>query len=223
MICSRPEFIVIAGCTNANLTTYRSRGRVVTFVGDDGKEYIDTNHPINADFLKKRKEIIASKNESQKPAPKKTISKKTQTPVNSTVQTTAQDTGTEKTDTRYSLEIRKLQAEIQQKEAKIILDELKIKTLSGNNIPKTVVTEMFATLGKSLLVGYKEFIDQFVSDICHENKIPDAVRAKMIGEMVKGLNASHKNSVETAKAHFKMSLKKSKIDESLTDEDETDD
>lgn len=229
MIFTRREYEEICGISRANYNTYRdARGRIIESLNEKGEVVIDTSNPVNLAFYERRQDIVKSKllNPEISFSPISTNKKKT-VPVTKTkgkaqVVNKKQEPDTS-TSKRYQLEIDKLEKENRQKDLKIALDELKVATLSGNNVPMPIVLQMFSQLSRSLLVGYKDFSEQMISKFCHKNKIPDSEKIKLIAELVSGLNSTHTKSVDMARNHMKKELKTTNIKESLLGTEDNDD
>jgi hypothetical protein len=238
MICSRKEFEDLCKISKANYTTYRQRGKIYEQEDQDGVVVIDTEHPINHAFYESRKAIneskvfekVKSEIIDEQPKPKYTPTAKNNTkevvkkqiPSASNLRERANDETKSNGSEKFQLEIEKLKAEIRAKDIKSSLDEHRLATIVGNNIPAPIVTEMFAQLAKSLLTNYKSYIDQELTKFCHKNKIQDKERINILGTLVTGLNATHTKAVNDARSNMKSDLRKYKINDSMTDESDND-
>lgn len=224
MISSRPEFIELCGITQAYYSMYKKRGKIIESIGDDGEIYVDTDIPQNKDFLQKR---VNQQPKQKEPKKESGVVKKSK-PVMKSVNSPAKDNGEtnsgEHNDlgSRYALELRKLQAEIDQKEVLIELNKQKLATIVGNNVPISIVKEMFAQLAKQLLTGYNAYIEQEINNFCHKNKIYDSDRVKLLSKMTTGLNNTHSKSVNDARSTMKSRLTKNKITDALNDDSDDD-
>ena len=223
MICSRKEFEDLCGISRAYYTTYRSRGKIIESFHEDGTVYIDTSIPENHEMIIKAKQQ-ATQPKEQEPERKPIATQKKQ-PAKLPVKQPAALQGAEQatnanTSPKYSLEVKKLEVEIKQKEVATALNEQKLATIMGNNIPAPIVTEAFAQLAKSLLTGYKGFFDQQIQDFCHRHKIAEKDRVAFLAKLVTGLNQAHAKAVNEAKANMKSELRKYKIKDSMEDEQE---
>lgn len=216
MICKRPEFCNLAGITNANLSTYIKRGKIV--LESDGKT-INTERRENKDFLESRSKsgkgalattvvpsqiptVDVPQYEKQKPSRK--VIKASETA----------------TISKYNLELEKMQAELDKKIVDTRLAEQKLATLLGNNIPIDLVLTIIAQFSKSMINNYKPFIEQQLTEICHVYRVPEIDRVKIIATNTKGLNTIHSKAVNDARIQMKSAVGSAKLKESTNDEDE---
>lgn len=231
MICSKVEFQEFCNINRSEYAIYRKRGKIVESIDDHGNPFVDTDIPQNKDFLHKRQsmnvqKIIEQNTTAVIPEPTKpnTPQKKQTVAPAQQKQRQVQRLNPDNADKpniageKYQLEIEKLKAEIRQKDIQTALNEQKLATIIGNNIPAPIVMEMFAQLAKSLLTGYKAYIDQEITNFCHKNKIPDKERVSIQSKMVTGLNTTHTKAVNDARANMKADLRRYKIKDSMTDE-----
>lgn len=233
MLCTRKEFENLCAFRNpGEYPVYRKRGKIFEQIDKDGNIVLDTEHPINKDFMRSRQTIIDNKRReeikrelipepellpSPKNAPKKAPKPKISEPVSGSKNSENQNTGS-----KYELELQKLQVEIKQKEVATALNEQKLATILGNNIPGPIVSESIAKLAKSLLQGYKNYIDQEITQFCHKHKIEDKARIDLSSKLITGLNATHTKAVNEARLNMKNELKKYKITNSMSDESDND-
>lgn len=217
MICKRPEFCNLAGITNANLSTYIKRGKIV--LESDGKT-INTEKRENKDFLESRsksgKGALAT---TVAPSPIPTVDVpqyEKQKPSRKVIK--ASETAT---ISKYNLELEKMQAELDKKIVDTRLAEQKLATLLGNNIPIDAVVTIMVTLSKSLMTNYRSTIEQDITEISHIFRIPEKDRVEFIDKSIKKLNATHERAILNAKTQIRNAAGKSKLTE--TEEDELDD
>lgn len=236
MICSRKEFEDLCGISRSHYTVYRGRGKIFEQIDDDGNVVIDTEHPKNKDFYIKQKDkvtnrIVNDAVESVTPKPKfkespknKQEKKTVHVPASSkSLKDSPKNEQTKVSSERYDLELRKLRAEVDQKEAKTKLDEHRLSTLIGNNIPAAIFNSAFAQLGKELLTGYMSYIEQEINEFCHKNKIDDKKRIGILAKLTTGLNKTHSRSVNQARANIKDSISQIKAKDSISGDDEEED
>jgi hypothetical protein len=232
MICSRKEFEDLCGISRANYTTYRTREKIVEQFDEHGNVYIDTDHPDNKAFYESRKvhlekKVIEKVSESIEPvfgypAPSKPQAK-SKTPYQGKPSRKPNLTPSEtKGGVKFDLEVDKLDADVRLKELTIAVKEHELNTLLGRNIPSAIVMESFAQLSKSLLTGYRDYIEQEISIFCHRNKVSDKERVSIMSKLVTGLNSAHTKSVNEGRSTMKEGLKKHKINNTLEDEQGTD-
>lgn len=221
MICSRTEFEKLCGISKAHYSMYRSRGKIIERFNEDGTVYIDTSIPENNEMLvkgaNKKQQAVDAPQQNNAPVAKSVASKTTKNKPTALAKRANEEIKSN-TSPKYDLEVKKLEVEIKQKEVATALNEQKLATIMGNNIPAPIVTEAFAQLAKSLLTGYKGFFDQQIQVFCHKHKISDKNRIEFVSKIVTGLNAAHTKSVNDAKANMKAELRKYKIKDSMEDE-----
>lgn len=216
MICkNRKEFYELAGITKANMATYVKRG---TVVANDKGEF-DTDHPINKHFLDNRK------SKGLAPGSVKTAPEKPTAVIESVLERVPLTAKTKKavnaaTASKFELELKKIEAELEKKYVDTDLARQKLATIMGGNIPIELVKEIIAQLSKSLLNNYKSYSDQLITQLCHENRVSDADRAKMLTKNLSGLNAIHSKAVEDARVQMRNATKKTR--NSIAVETETD-
>ena len=231
MICSKVEFQDFCNINRSEYAIYRKRGKIIEYTDDEGVVFIDTDVPQNKDFLQHRQSMNVQKIIEQntpavipEPTKQNTPSKKQAVAPTQQKPRQVQRTNPDNADKpniageKYQLELEKLKKEVQERELNITLKEQKIATIIGNNYPSLIALEMFARLGKSLLSGYKAYIDQEITSICHKYKISEKDRVSILAKMVTALNTTHAKSVNDARANMKADLKKYKIKDSLSDE-----
>lgn len=231
MICSRKDFEELCGISRANYTTYRDRGKIFEQIDGSGNVLIDTDHPVNNAFYLNRKSILERKIIEQTltstcPEPEPQV--KTPVPTKQTKPVKQRQSGKtiqiEGTKTpggvKYELEVDKLDADVRLKELNIAVKEHELNTLLGNNIPSSIVMESFAQLAKSLLTGYRDYIEQEISNFCHKNKISDKERVAVMGKLVTGLNATHTKAVNEGRSTMKEGMKRRRIKNIPQDEQE---
>lgn len=216
MICkNRKEFYELAGISKANMATYIARGVIVANAG--GK--FDTDDPINKHFLDNRK------SKGLTPGSVKMVPEKHAAVVEPVVERVPLTAKTKKavntaTVSKFDLELKKIEAELEKKYVDTDLARQKLATIMGGNIPIELVKEIIAQLSKSLLNNYKSYSDQLITQLCHENRISDADRAKMLTKNLSGLNAIHSKAVEDARVQMRNATKKTR--NSIAIETETD-
>jgi len=199
-IYSRPEFCKLVGIKQAALSTQISRGKIIVFE-EGGKDKIDDSIRENADFIKKQqttnalkeaKEVVNSDNPVQIPHSEKSKKLKNKE---------------EKTQmSLFDLNLEKARADIDKKYIDTRLAEMKMEVLMGANIPINHVKSIVSTLSKSILTNYKAFQDQIISEFCHQYKISDAERSKILAKAVAGLNAIHLKAVSESKIQMKNAM-----------------
>jgi hypothetical protein len=209
MKCTRKEFAELAGCSTANLTTYIGRKKV--FLMKDGKT-IDTNRRENADFLEGRKQKgLTIKAPTLNKQSKKSTENK---PPTSNISLTKIQKAAEKTNLkRYEVELAKLNAELEKKLVDTELQRQKLATLLGDNISIKMVKSVVSQLSKSILNNYESFSKQQINEICHQHRIKDEDRAKLVSKNTTGLNGIHKKAITDARTQLKNEIGAAKLEE----------
>lgn len=215
MICRRPEFCELAGITNANLSTYIKRGKIV--LEPDGKT-INTEKRENADFLKGRNSEGKGKFAQPKPETTEAVIPSVNVLQNAPSKKVVKAAETA-TISKYNLELEKMQAELDKKIVDTKLAEQKLATLLGNNIPIDVVKSIVAQLSKSIINNYKSFSEQQITEICHVHRIAETDRVKIIAKNTTGLNNIHSKAVTDARVQIKNAIGTTKSLELNDDED----
>jgi len=215
MICRRPEFCELAGITNANLSTYIKRGKIV--LEPDGKT-INTEKRENADFLKGRNSEGKGKFAQPKPETTEAVIPSVNV-LQNTPSKKVVNAAERATISKYNLELEKMQAELDKKIVDTKLAEQKLATLLGNNIPIDVVKSIVAQLSKSIINNYKSFSEQQITEICHVHRIAEADRVKIIAKNTTGLNNIHSKAVTDARVQIKNAIGTTKSLELNDDED----
>ena len=220
MNCSRAEFMQLTGISKAHLSTYIKRGKIIL---DTNGKTIDTEHPINADFVKsqsqKQKERFQAVKEIVSGPTKQSIQVPTLSPpikVSSKVKKVAEQT----TISKYALELEKMQAELDKKIVDTRLAEQKLSILLGNNIPIDLVKAIIAQLSKSMITNYKSFSEQQINEFCHQFGIDETDRVKLTAKNTTGLNQIHNKAIKDAETQMKNAMGKNKLKESQSNEDE---
>lgn len=216
MICkNRKEFYELGGFTKANMATYVKRGVVVA--EPDGT--FDTENPTNKYFLDNRK------SKGLAPGSVKTVQPKSTAPAEPKLETIpltpkAKKAANNAFTDKLELEVKKLRAELDKKYVDTDLARQKLATVMGGNIPVDLVKEIVAQLSKSLLNNYKSYSDQLITQLCHENRVLDADRAKMLSRNLTGLNTIHSKAVDDAKMQMKNATKKTRNNIALENEED---
>jgi hypothetical protein len=200
MICSRPEFCELAGISNANLTTYVNRGKLVL---EPDRKTIDTERRENKDFLESRKnkgkgmvgstvQIIAA---PEIPAIQQQV-------IDPKVQKKVQ----RQQLTKYELDIEKTKAELEKKLVDTELAREKLAALRGNNIPIGIVKDIISQLSKSIINNYKSNTEQQINEICHKFGISDKDRSDILSKGIRNLNTIHEKAVIEARKQLRAQL-----------------
>lgn len=206
-ILSRKEILELCEKNKGSVAMAVKRGNLIQ---DDSRK-IDTSIEHNRIFLKKwlfdafpenianEKMKIISYNfseEKKEPTPKK------EKPLKSTRRRNKEPENKTESDSE-SLEVLKKRAELEFKKSQAELNQLKIKTLKGENIPTDLVVKVFSILGKSFLTSYKNGSKNFVQDVAHKTRMSIEDKSYMESELVKVINQSHKDSLDLAKKELR--------------------
>jgi len=204
MICSRKEFCKLAGCSAANLSTYIGRDKVVL---ENDKKHIDTQHRVNKEFLLRRRDMgkgmVSAEPEPEPPNP--------EPPAHQSKKLTKAEESAK--ISKYNLELEKLQAELDKKLVDTELARQKLSVLLGNNVPIDLVKNIITQFSKAIINNYKAFGEQQITEICHQHRINDEDRAKLIAKNTTGLNNTHKKAVNDARTQMKNAVGSTKMKE----------
>lgn len=195
-IYSRAEFCKLVGIKQPALSTQISRGKIVVFE-ENGKQKIDDSVRANADFIKQQQMTNALKEAKEVTNSESIVN------IDST-QNKKVKVKAEKTQmTMFDLLVEEKRANIDKKLVDTRLSEMKVEVLVGANIPINQVKTIVSTLSKSILTNHNAFLNQLISEFCHQHKVSDAERSKMLVKSMAGLNAIHLKAVSESKIQMK--------------------
>lgn len=207
MICTRKDFIRIAGIVNSsNLTTYLNRGKVI--VDENGN--FDTDHLLNKSFLESRssKGIGSVISESiTKTAPVEKVERIEKEPVSKKVKQAEEKTKI----TKWEVDLEKSKRDLILKDLDIELKNQKIAIQAGQNLPIEYVKELIAEYSKNILHAYNSFLDQRFSDFCHQFRVSNSDKSKIISKNINEVNKIHAKISSDTREHFKKILRKAKL------------
>lgn len=214
-IKTRAEFCELTGITNAHITMYAKRGKIVL---TKDRKHLDIDIVENANFIQHQalkgleavKQLKAEREtETIKPTTetiKKETETKKQTVKSPKKKNTENSQGLNGYGSKWELELEKMRAEIDKKYIDTKVAEERLNVLKGNNIPIDNVKTIVAMLAHSMITNYKNFQEQHISDICHEFRISETDRAKINKKAVSGLNAIHRKAVSDTKKQLRVSI-----------------
>ncbi|MBL4810402.1 MAG: hypothetical protein JKY43_10155 [Phycisphaerales bacterium] len=187
---TQSEFAKLIGKSNAFVSTYIRRGKIIK----SGK-VIDSSVRENSDMMKKfgvGDNVPASKKKSkeiviEKPKRNKTI---TSAPIISPP--------VENNGGQYQLDLDKKEAELEFKLVSTRIKLIEESKLRGELIPVDLVSELIATMSRSIVTSYKDSMDLFLIEINHRAKISDKFAAELKGEMTSLINKAHDNAIDKA-------------------------
>lgn len=207
---SQSEIARIVGKSNAYISTYTKRGKLVK----SGTVY-DTDIPENRDFLlgfgidPSKPIVIPPKVSKTKPTSKKetkTVSKKDsdpkiEKPKRKTLRSAPviEAPKNQDQDSKYQADLVKKNADIEYKEAQTEKIRLEIARLRGENIPIDLVTNLVRELSSSLIKSYKEGAENIVTEMAHRTKMDPEMEAQMRGKLVSVINEAHNRAIDVAK------------------------
>ena len=222
---TRNEFALFLGIDKNPrqiIKTNIDRGKIIE--NEDG--LIDDTVPANAEF--KRKYLEIRKQKVGLPIEQQTrIKKEASTIIESPIAVQAistnkkvQKAAAQATISKFDLEIKKTEADIEKKLIDTELARVKLSVLQGGNIPISLVKSIVSTLGKSILSNYKSFQDQFITEFCHEHGISNADRTKALSKAVAGLNGIHTKAITDAGIQLKNAIGATKTQLANEDDEE---
>ena len=217
---TRNEFALFLGIDKNPrqiIKTNIDRGKIIE--NEDG--LIDDTVPANAEF--KRKYLEIRKQKVGLPIVKKEASTIIESPI--AVQAVAtnkkvQKAAAQATISKFDLEIKKTEADIEKKLIDTELARVKLSVLQGGNLPISLVKSIVSTLGKSILSNYKSFQDQLITEFCHEHGISNADRTKALSKAVAGLNGIHTKAITDAGIQLKNAIGATKTQLANEDDEE---
>jgi len=178
------DFAKMIGMTPGNLYRAVKDGKVIV----DGK-LIDSEDPINLNFIQHRKNLLEQKGDSLVP----------QTPVDESMIQKSSDSVANKASEQFSkYKLDKEDAELRQKIAQASMAEVKLKEMVGSSLPTGLVKNVMSMLGQSFITNYKNGVDAIVAEFSHRKKLSPVEMAEMKGEIVKIVNEAHSISIGQA-------------------------
>ena len=219
---SRIEFAELCGVSNAYVTQYIGRGKIIEekFEGYK-KKMIDTDNLYNKDFMSSRvlkatqeklKTISSEKGlevelkikPKKKEPVKKSTPKKKEVVKKESISVPDNDSESSNSDVSgYDLDNLKKQRDIELKEVNIRINTLREKKMMGDLIPKDLVQRMISQLSQSFLQTYTDKSEVFLVNASHRNKLSADATAELKGELIQMINLAHDKSISEAKKEFK--------------------
>lgn len=187
------------------LSVYISRGKVI--VGEDG--LIDTDNPVNVLFVQDRQAKKAPVAAEEVPEliesgvavaavavkPKGRVTK-----IKPIRERKREDNGfTEAVRSKISLESRLKEVEIEKKKRESDLLRSKQDRAAGKLVPTELVKGLFQNHFKSIVMGFKQGIDQMIIEIAKKKAMNINERAELKREMIKILNSCIDDTVKITK------------------------
>lgn len=201
------EFARFVGKTPAYLKVYTNRGKLLK-----SGDYYDSEVRENAEMILKwskepRKEPKPKPQKERKakdPKPKKEAKKLKFAPPERP-QTKVKELGeisSPQPDVGgvYDLDLKKKQAEIENKEANTRVLMLKEAKMRGEQIPVDLVKNMVSELSRSIITSYKDSADALLIEISHRTKMKKEDSASLKGELVNLINKAHDTAIDKALA-----------------------
>jgi hypothetical protein len=214
MICSRKEFMALAGIKqNGHLTTFIQRGKIIP--ESDGS--IDTEKRENKDFIASRasKGIATPQAEAlTNTVPQVETIKEIKEPVSKKVKKAEENAKISK----WEVDLAKAQAELEYKLASTKMVNQKLSILAGDNLPIRDIKQILSQYSKSILHGYNAFLEQKISDLCHQFRIPNKEKSKILTKNTVEINKIHAKIENDIRTQLKNAIGKSKLKESNSDE-----
>ncbi len=194
----------MCGLSAGNLSNYITRDKVVL-----SGEFIDDSLPINADFLKKRREKL----QDAPPVPETTPIETPPQPVVTTppvihtpqkkppkgpnIAKPAKDQGGD------TLERQLKRQELAKKEAETRLLELKEEKIRGEVIHLDLVVQLFNSYTQAIVAGQKDILESFLVNISKEARLSGEQTAHYRGRIIRLLNESADKSIAVARKGIK--------------------
>lgn len=223
-IKTRAEFCDLTGISNAHITMYAKRGKIVL---TEDRKHLDIEHKANALFIQHQamkgleavKKLKSEKETETVKAVTETNKKETETQKPTTKRKTkAEAKAVKHTDSKWDMELEKLRAEIDKKYIDTDVAKERLNVLRGNNIPIDQVKTIVSMLAHSMITNYKNFQEQHIAEICHEFRISETDRAKINKKSVSGLNAIHRKAVADTNKQVRVSIGTSRSNEESNEE-----
>lgn len=192
---TKKEWAALCGMNTGNLSNYAVRGQVI-YTGD----LIDDQLPVNADFLKRRADLLKTK-------PASTV----QDPKTDNTQAAVSEQPSErihrpnpippKADARnkYALEAEKKFYEIENAKVQNDILHEKLLKLRGESIPTDMVTMLFAEQTRNMTDTFKNTLEKHLSQWAKASGIGRDEVAKYRKEITRSINDANKNALAQTK------------------------
>jgi hypothetical protein len=186
---SKKDFAALCGMSTKALAVYINpkRGKVI-MSGD----YIDDSHPVNKDFLEKRKGSV------EPPAPKLHMLRPDPgADIPNTGEDEDDDAGIGEDgepDSGYQLNKKLLKKKIEKLDVDTRLQELKEEKMRGELIPVDLVKNLFRAHTQSIVTSMKDGIDELLINFSVEARLRGdqvaGLRGKIVGILNNGVDKS---------------------------------
>lgn len=210
---SSAEFARKCGISDAYLTMMKKRGKVVL----NEQKMVDDTNPLNQIFLENQKELAVKRalkvkkseesvdvlleEQESKPEvvdlrkkPKNGNGKKKEVKNGSASAHLAQETLE-----KLSLDRKKREIEIEKMQRETHLLSLQQDKLAGKLIPTDMVKGLFAQHFKSVVMTFKQGIDQIVTEFSKKSKLNRNETAELKGQMIRIINKSVEEAIHVSK------------------------
>lgn len=180
-LLSREEIVDRLGISHAYFNVYLKRKKIN--LNKDG--LVDTNDPLNADFIKARmsKAPDIPVGESLKEQKQKAKEARNSVPI-------IEDSGVSK----YDLEVSIKQADLEKKQNEIELLKIKRQKLEGELIPTELVTHVFVRQAKTITTEFHNALNSYISTLKSRYKLSNEDVALMRGEVTRLTNKAIEDS-----------------------------
>jgi antitoxin component of MazEF toxin-antitoxin module len=189
---SPAEFGKMLGISNAQVSVYKSRNKIIVI---DGK--IDDTHPVNIEFIGRK----ANRRTDNSDVPELVVPQKLPSQNNrQRRQLTAASVPTDSSDLSIvALEKIKKQADIKLVEERTELLRKQNEKLAGESLPADMVKALFAQHTKSLSVALKNGLERIIADVSKKKDLTIEEVADIRGKMTAQLNQSIHDAVSESK------------------------
>jgi hypothetical protein len=192
----KAEFARICHLTTGNLTKYITRKKVTE--RPDGM--FDDADLVNAEFIKRRKEMQETKESGEKPTetPGKTPKMKRKPGK------TPETPGTEPSapGEMYALDVGRKKAQIESAEAERQLKMFQIQRMQGKLIPTDLVKIAFTTAFRAVNTGFKQTVDDLLTEIAAKYRLNVNEMAEEKGRAIRMINDSINRNADTFKSEI---------------------
>lgn len=193
---SQSEFAKLIGKSNAYVSTYISRGKILK-----SGDVIDSTVQKNIDIMMKLGVDVDAINgaTTKRPTKPPTVTKKPQeTKKENSKKIDISPPPPENTGGQYQLDLDKKEAELEFKQVQTRIKLIEEERLRGELIPVDLVSEMISQLSRSIITTYKDSMDKFLIEVSHRKKMSDKDTAELKGLMVEQINKAHDNAITEA-------------------------
>lgn len=195
---TKKEWAKMCGMNTGNLSNYVARAQVI-YTGD----LIDDQLPVNAEFLKRRTDLLKTKPKSADQNPKNDTQSAAIDPPSDRIHIPAADTPKFDPKNKYALDAEKVFYEIENKKIQNdILQERLIK-LKGQTLPTEMAIYLFSEQLRNQTEAYKNAMEKQLAKWAKASNVSKEIIGKMRKDIIQSINEANKNAIAQTKKGIK--------------------